>query len=58
MCGFVCVVMCLDRLIGASWVSVCVALCVKPVPKVKGEREEKKNGCWESQGKCDSITPI
>ena len=35
-------VMCLDRLIGASWVSVCVALCVKPVPKVKGEREEKK----------------
>ena len=35
-------VMCLDRLSGASWVFVCVALCVKPVPKVKGEREEKK----------------
>ena len=42
MCGFVCVVMCLDRLIGASWVSVCVALCVDPVSKVKGERDEKK----------------
>ena len=42
MCGFVCVVMGLDRLIDASWVSVCVALCVEPVPKVKGEREEKK----------------
>ena len=34
--------MSLDRLIGASWVCVCVALCVEPVPKVKGEREGKK----------------
>ena len=42
VCGSVCVVMGLDRLIGASWVSLCVALCVEPVPKVKGEREEKK----------------
>ena len=42
VCGSVCVVMCWDRLSGASWVFVCVALCVKPVPKVKGEREEKK----------------
>ena len=46
VCGSVCVVMGLDRLIGASWVSVslcvCVALCVEPVPKIKGEREEKK----------------
>ena len=42
MCGSVCVVMGLDRLIGASWVSMRVALCVEPVPEVKGEREEKK----------------
>ena len=42
VCGSVCVVMGLDRLIGASWVSMCVALCVEPVPEVKGEREEKK----------------
>ena len=42
VCGSVCVVIGLDRLIGASWVSMCVALCVEPVPEVKGEREEKK----------------
>ena len=28
VCGSVCVVMGLDRLIGASWVSVCVWLCM------------------------------
>ena len=40
----------LDRLIGVSWVCVCVALCVEPVLEVEGEREEKK---WllESPGK-------
>ena len=37
-----CVVMGLDRLIGVSWVSVRVALCVEPVLEVEGEREEKK----------------
>ena len=42
VCGSVCVVMGLDRLIGVSWVCVCVALCVKPVLEVEGEREEKK----------------
>ena len=31
----------LDRLIGASWVSVCVALCVEPVPRLR-EKERKK----------------
>ena len=40
--GFVCVVMGLNRLIGVSWVCVCVALCVKPMLEVEGEREEKK----------------
>ena len=38
VCGFVCVVMGLDRLIGVSWVSVCVALCVEPVLEVERER--------------------
>ena len=32
----------LDRLIGVSWVFVCVALCVEPVLEVEGEREEKE----------------
>ena len=32
----------LERLIGVSWVSVRVALCVEPVLEVEGEREEKK----------------
>ena len=41
-CGSVCVVMGLDRLIGVSWVFVCVALCVEPVLEVEGEREEKE----------------
>ena len=41
-CGSVCVVMSLDRLIGVSWVFVCVALCVEPVLEVEGEREEKE----------------
>ena len=40
VCGSVCVVMCLDRLIGVSWVFVCVALCVEPVLEVEREREE------------------
>ena len=31
-------VMGLDRLIGVSWVSVCVALCVEPVLEVERER--------------------
>ena len=30
---------------------LCVALCVEPVPKVKGEREEKKKRLLESLGK-------
>ena len=42
MCGSVFVVMGLDKLIGVSWVSMCVALCVEPVLEVEGEREEKK----------------
>ena len=42
VCGSVCVVMGLNRLIGVSWVSMCVALCVEPVLEVEGEREEKK----------------
>ena len=47
VCGFVCVVMGLDRLIGVSWVCVCVggggdALCVEPMLEVEGERKEKK----------------
>ena len=41
VCVCVCVVMGLNRLIGVSWVCVWL-LCVEPVPKVKGEREEKK----------------
>ena len=40
VCGSVCVVMGLDRLIGVSWVFVCVALCVEPVLEVEREREE------------------
>ena len=32
----------LDKLIGVSWVSMCVALCVEPVLEVEGEREEIK----------------
>ena len=42
VCGSVCVVMGLDKLIGVSWVSMCVALCVEPVLEVEGEREEIK----------------
>ena len=42
VCGFVCVVMGLDRLIGVSWVYMCVALCVELVLEVEGEREEKE----------------
>ena len=38
VCGFVCVVMGLDRLIGVSWVCVCVALCVEPVLEVEREK--------------------
>ena len=41
-CGSVCVVMGLDRLVGVSWVFVCVALCVEPMLEVEGEREEKE----------------
>ena len=37
-----CVVMGLNRLIGVSWVFVCVALCVESVLEVEGEREGKK----------------
>ena len=42
--GSVCVVVGLNRLIGVSWVCVCVrvTLCVEPVLEVEGEREEKK----------------
>ena len=40
VCGSMCVVMGLDRLIGVSWVFVCVALCVEPVLEVEREREE------------------
>ena len=40
VCGSVCVVMGLDRLIGVSWVCVCVALCVESVLEVEREREE------------------
>ena len=40
--GSVCVVMGLDRLIGVSWVFVCVALCVEPMLEVEVEREEKE----------------
>ena len=32
----------LDRLIGVSWVSVCVALYVESVLEVEGEREENE----------------
>ena len=42
VCGSMCVVMGLNRLIGVSWVCVCVALYVEPVLEVEGEREEKK----------------
>ena len=42
VCGSVCVVMGLDRLIGVSWVFVCVALCVEPMREVEVEREEKE----------------
>ena len=42
VCVCVCVVMGLNRLIGVSWVSMCVALCVEPMLEVEGEREEKK----------------
>ena len=42
LCFCVCVVMGLDKLIGVSWVSMCVALCVEPVLEVEGEREEIK----------------
>ena len=49
MCGSVdglclceCVVMGLDKLICVSWVCVCVALCVKSMLEVVGEREEKE----------------
>ena len=51
VCVCVCVcVMGLNRLIGVSWVSVCVALCVELVLEVEGEREEKKKPL-ESLGK-------
>ena len=46
-----CVVMGLNRLIGVSWVCVCVALCVEPVLEVEGEREGKKKKQLESLGK-------
>ena len=46
----VCVVMGLNRLIGVSWVSVCVALYVEPMLEVEAEREEKKR-LLESLGK-------
>ena len=49
VCGSVCVVMGLDRLIGVSWVCVCVALCVEPVLEVERERERNKNDCWKAQ---------
>ena len=49
--GSVCVVMGLNRLIGVSWVCVCVALCVEPVLEVEGEREGKKKKQLESLGK-------
>ena len=58
LCLCVWVVMGLDRLIGASWVCVCVWLCVLNQCQRLREKERKKNDCWESQGKCDSITPI
>ena len=48
--GSVCVVMGLNRLIGVSWVFVCVALCVESVLEVEGEREGKKR-LLESLGK-------
>ena len=41
----------LNRLIGVSWVCVCVALCVELVLKVEGEKEEKKKRLLESLGK-------
>ena len=44
----VCVVMGLNRLIGVSWVSVCVALCVGPMLEVEAEREGKKKDCWKA----------
>ena len=47
----VCVVMGLNRLIGVSWVCVCVGLCVEPVLEVEGEKEEKKKRLLESLGK-------
>ena len=48
----------LDRLIGVSWVSLCLcvggpggALCVEPMLEVEGEREEKNT--VGKLGKCD-----
>ena len=41
----------LDRLIGVSWVSVCVALCVESVLEVKGEREDNEEKKRKSKKK-------
>ena len=51
VCGSVCVVMGLDKLIGVSWVSMCVALCVEPVLEVEGEREVGKPKKTKSEKK-------
>ena len=54
-CGSVCVVMGLDRLIGVSWVFVCVLLCAEPVLEVEGEREEKEKKKGNSKKKRNKI---
>ena len=41
VCGSVCVVMGLDRLIGVSWVCVCVWLCVLNQCQRLSEKERK-----------------
>ena len=41
----------LDRLIGVSWVSVCVALCVESVLEVEGEREDNEEKKRKSKKK-------
>ena len=61
LCLFVCVAPCVWWWVWIGWSvhhgSLCVWLCVLNQCQRLREKERKKNDCWESQGKCDSITP-